>query len=153
MGGRPAAPGEPDWWEDILSDCNQSIQSLWICLQQGAPTEDHQRSAAILPLSILVGRELKSANPLSNNEIILVFIHSGLQTLYSHSGWWNLWRYGEYNYTPTAPTSATAHQQRDTFFIIWQYLPWLWMVGGEPHISTVGITGLVQWIRPGSSKQ
>lgn len=46
MGDWPAAHGEPDWWEDILSDYYQSIQPMWLCLQQGAPTEDPQRWAA-----------------------------------------------------------------------------------------------------------
>lgn len=65
MGGWPATPGEPDWWEDILPNCYQSLQSMWLCLQQGAPAENHQRLLAILShfdfsIEILIIFELKT---------------------------------------------------------------------------------------------
>lgn len=50
----------------------------------------------------------------------------------------------------TSETHFSSQWQQRLCFI-WWYLPWLRMVGGQPHISTGGITGLVRWMRPGSS--
>lgn len=56
MGDWPATHGESDRREDILSDCYQSIQPVRLSLQQGTPTEDHQRLAACLHHWASVGK-------------------------------------------------------------------------------------------------
>lgn len=165
MGGWPAAHGEPHRREDILSNCYQSVQPVWLRLQQGSPTEDPQRLAANNNQKLYIGilvLDTTFAPPLQNNEISwFLFFQWPPDTAFpswqmkSTATWWVELHIGWQVCLALCKTNE-AHfspQWQQRLYFIWWYLSWLCMASVQSHISTGGIRARVLEMRPGSIKQ